>query len=236
MVSDIPAGRRARLRAQMTEDILTSARAHLAADGPQGLSLRAIARDVDMGVSSLYRYFPSRDDLLTELLVEAFHDQADAVEAAAARFGDPVEALRAGVHAYRDWALQHPPEFALAYGTPVPGFQAPAERTVAAGVRVGGILIDLVSRAWHQDRIDGLRVAEREAALSASEREGLDALLIRRGYAIPVGLMSLIVDLFVRIHGFVVMEAFGQLRPMAADPTATFDRTIDDACASIGLR
>jgi AcrR family transcriptional regulator len=220
----------------VTDDILMSAREHLAAEGPEGLSLRAIARDLDMGVSSLYRYFPSRDDLLTELLVEAFDDQADAVEAAAARFADPVEALRAGVHAYRDWSLRHPPEFALAYGTPVPGFQAPAERTVQAGVRVGGILIDLLYRAWAQDRIDALPASEREAALSVSEREGLDALLVRRGYSIPVGLMSLIVDLFVRIHGFVVMEAFGQLRPMAADPVATFERTFDDACAAVGLR
>jgi AcrR family transcriptional regulator len=236
MVSEAPVGRRARLRAQVTTDILESAREHLAAEGPSGLSLRAIARDLDMGVSSLYRYFPSRDELLTELLVEAFNDQADAVAAAAAGFGDPVEGLKAGLHAYRDWSLQHPPEFALAYGSPVPGFQAPAERTVLDGVRVGGILIDLLSRAWTLDRIDALRVSEREAALSVGEREGLDALVSRRGYSIPAGLMSLTVDLFVRIHGFVVMEAFGQLRPMVADPTATFERTIDDACAATGLR
>lgn len=236
MVTEAPRGRRARQRAQVTTDILDAARAHLAAEGPEGLSLRAIARDLNMGVSSLYRYFPSRDDLLTQLLVEAFNDQADAVESAAAGFDDPVEALRAGVRAYRDWSLQHPPEFALAYGTPIPGFQAPAERTVQAGVRVGGIVIDLLSRAWAQDRIDAVRVAEREAALSVGERAGLDALIDRRDYSIPAGLMSLAVDLFIRIHGFVVMEAFGQLRPMAADPSATFARTVDDACAAAGLR
>jgi AcrR family transcriptional regulator len=235
MVNDAPGGRRARLRAQVTTDILESARRHLATEGPDGLSLRAIARDLDMGVSSLYRYFPSRDDLLTELLVDAFNDQADAVDAAAAGFDDPVEGLRAGVSAYRDWSLGHPPEFALAYGTPVPGFQAPAERTVQAGVRVGGILIDLLSRAWSLDLIDRDRVTAREWSLSPGERAGLEALVARRGYVIPAGLMSLTVDLFIRVHGFVVMEAFGQLRPMVADPAATFERTIDECLDAVGL-
>ncbi|MEI6363951.1 MAG: TetR/AcrR family transcriptional regulator [Actinomycetes bacterium] len=235
MPSEASTGRRARLRAQVTSDILDSARAHLAAEGPEGLSLRAIARDLNMGVSSLYRYFPSRDELLTELLVEAFDAQADAVAEASAGCDDPVDGLRAGMRAYRDWSLQHPPEFALAYGTPIPGFQAPAERTVLAGVRVGGILIDLLSRAWSQGRIEPLRVAERESALSVKEREGLDTLIARRGYSIPAGLMSLTVDLFIRVHGFVVMEAFGQLRPMAADPTVTFERTIVECCIAAGL-
>lgn len=236
MVSDAPPSRRTRLRAQVAADILDSARVQLTAHGPEGLSLRAIARDLDMGVSSLYRYFPSRDDLLTELLVEAFDSQADAVAEASVCVDDPVEALRAGMLAYRDWSLAHPAEFALAYGTPVPGFQAPADRTVRAGVRVGGIVIDLLTQAWRQDRLDPMRVAEREAALTLAEREGLNALISRRGYAIPAGVMSLAIDMLVRIHGFVVMEAFGQLRPLAADPRATFERTIDEAAADSGLR
>ena len=235
MVDQPPAGRRARLRAEVTTQILAAARGHLATEGPDGLSLRAIARDLDMGVSSLYRYFPSRDDLLTELLIDAFNDQANDVAAAVDGVDDPAQALRDGVRAYRAWSLSHPPEFALAYGTPVPGFQAPAERTVQAGVRVGGILIDLISGAWDRDLIDRSRVATRDANLTADERAGLDALASRRGYAIPAGLMSLTVDLFVRVHGFVVMESFGQLRPMVADPTATFERTIDECLDELGL-
>jgi hypothetical protein len=68
-----------------------------------------------------------------------------------------------------------------------------------------------------------------------AERGGIEALLDRRGYHIPVGLTSLAIDLLVRIHGYVVMEAFGQLRPMTADPAATFGRTVDEALSGVGL-
>ncbi|MDQ1249807.1 MAG: hypothetical protein QG597_4183 [Actinomycetota bacterium] len=223
------------MRAQTTAEILGVARAHLAAEGAGSLSLRAIARDLDMGVASLYRYFPSRDDLLTALLVEVFSAQADAVARAVDEVADPAEALRAGLAEYRRWALAHPPEFALAYGTPVPGYVAPSERTTAVAVRVGDILLAQVARAWGQGRIDAGRVARRTDALTPAERAGIEALLTRRGYQVPLGVMSLMVDLFVRIHGYVVMEVFGQLRPLTADPDATFERTVTDALDVLGL-
>ena len=235
MSIDAPSGRRARLRAETTSDILDAARRHLAAEGASALSLRAIARELDMGVSSIYRYFPSRDDLLTELLVEAFDAQADVVAAAAAAHAEPSAALRAALQAYRDWSLAHPPEFALAYGSPVPGYQAPAERTIRAGVRAGGTLVDLLERAWREGRVDAAVVNERDARLTAAERSDIDALIARRDYSLPAGLMSLCVDMLVRIHGFVVMEAFGQLRPLASDPAATFGRTIDECLSAVGL-
>jgi AcrR family transcriptional regulator len=232
---DTPVRRRDRLRAQTTAEILDVARRHLAEHGAQDLSLRAVARDLDMGVSSLYRYFPSRDDLLTALLIEAFDAQADAVAAAASHESGPAAALRAACRAYRAWSLAHPPEFALAYGTPVPGYAAPAERTIAAGTRVGGILIDQLQAAWDAGLLSSVTVERRAGLLTVEERHGLEALLARRGYRLPAGAMSLAVDLFVRVHGFVVMEAFGQLRPLLADPAVTFARAVDDALAAAGL-
>ena len=228
-------GRRNRLRAQTTAEILATATRRLAADGAGALSLRAVARDLDMGVSSIYRYFPSRDDLLTALLVAAFTAQADDVETAAREQTDPVTAIRAALHAYRDWALAHPAEFALAYGTPVPGYAAPPERTIPAAVRVGDLLVNCLAQAWHADRIDHTQVDSRAASLSASERSGLEALMTRRGYHLPIGLLSLTTDLFISIHGFVVMEVFGQLRPLTTDALTAYGRTIDDALAHVGL-
>jgi AcrR family transcriptional regulator len=223
------------LRAQTTGEILEAARRRLAADGSDGLSLRAIARDLDTSVSALYRYFPSRDDLLTELLVEAFDAQADAVESAARAHDEPGAAIRAALRAYRRWSLDHLPEFALAYGAPVAGYVAPAERTIRAGVRVGGILIDLVTRAWATGGIDAALVADRQSQLSPEEADGLAALIDRRQYTLPTGLMSLTVDMLIRLHGFVVMEAFGQIRPLTADPESTYERTIDDALVACGF-
>lgn len=235
MSDDAPVGRRARLRAQTTADILRTAGEHVAAEGAGALSLRAVARDLGMGVSSLYRYFASRDDLLTALLVDAFTDQADAVAAAAARHRDPADALRAVCRAYRNWAQEHPSEFALAYGTPVPGYIAPADRTIPPAVRVGGIIVDLLQQARAAGRIAPEHAEQRDAALTQREREGLQELIDRRGYDLPPGLMSLTVDLFVRVHGYVAMEAFGQLRPLTADPATTFDRAVDEALAATGL-
>lgn len=235
MSVDAPASRRARLRAQTTADILRVSRRQLAREGAGGLSLRAIARELGMGVSSLYRYFPSRDELLTTLLVEAFTAQADAVEQAMAGLDDPTDALRAASEAYRAWALAHPPEFALAYGTPVPGYAAPPERTIPVAVRVGDMYVDQLAKAWRSGRVDESVVARRAEALTPVERQGIEALQARRSYDVPIGLMSLTVDLFIRIHGYVVMEAFGQLRPMVADPDATFGRTVQEALDGLGL-
>ena len=235
MASPAPPGRRARLRAQTTAEILAAARQRLGHDGAAGLSLRAIARDLGMGVASLYRYFPSRDDLLTALLVEAFDAQADAVQAAARTEPEPVAAIRAGLTAYRRWSLDHPEAFALAYGTPVPGYQAPPDRTIPAGARSGGILVDLLATAHAAGLIDDQVVARREGDLADPERRDLQAVIDRRSYAISPALMSLAADLFVHVHGFVVMEVLGQLRPLYADPSHAFRRTVTHALSSVGM-
>lgn len=236
MPTATPSGRRARLRNQTTAQILTTAREHLAAHGAAGLSLRAIARDLDMGVSSLYRYYPCRDELLTILLVEAFTAQAEAVEAATASApSGPRERLSAGLHAYRTWSLTHPTEFALAYGAPVPGYQAPGEKTIAAGARVGDLLVAQLTSAWAQGEVDRGVLDRRDATLSEQERLDLGVMIRRRDYDIPTNLMSLAIDMFTRVHGFVVMEVFGQLRPMLSAPEAAFHRLVVQLLREIGL-
>src|SRR5688500_11648060 len=121
---------RARVRAQMTDEIKAIARQHLASDGAN-LSLRAVARDLGVVSSAIYRYFASRDDLLTALILDADNSLGAAVEAAdvaarADRDGDDLTGRWLAVcHAVRDWALAAPHEYALVYGSPVPGYRAP---------------------------------------------------------------------------------------------------------------
>jgi AcrR family transcriptional regulator len=227
--------RRDRQRTETRERILDTARHHLAQDGAAGLSLRAIARDLDVGVSSLYRYMTSRDELITELLVESFDAQADAVDAAVARHRDPVVAIRAALDAYRAWSREHPTEFALAYGTPVPGYAAPGDRTIAAAVRVGSTMIGLLAAARDAGRLDPAPTLARDGVLSVRERDGMTSLVRRRDYDVDPALMSLCADLLVAIHGFVVMEVFGQLRPVAPTPDRAFRRTVDEALRRTGL-
>jgi AcrR family transcriptional regulator len=138
---------RARVRAEMIDEIKSAARRRLATDGGD-LSLRAVARDMGMVSSALYRYFPSRDDLLTALIIDGYDAMGEAAERADAAVtdrGDVAGRWLAVAHALRDWALSRPYEYALLYGTPVPGYAAPAD-TVGPAARptlvLGRILAD----------------------------------------------------------------------------------------------
>src|SRR5258705_8620656 len=120
---------RSRVRAEMTEEIKQTARRQLAAAGASNLSLRAVARDMGLVSSGIYRYFGSRDELLTALILDAYNALGAAVEAAQAQVDrtELVGRYNAACHAVRDWALAHPHEYALTYGSPVPGYVAPSE-------------------------------------------------------------------------------------------------------------
>src|SRR3712207_6501458 len=142
----VPSTVRERVRAELTAEITAAARRQLAEVGAAALSLRAVARELGMASSALYRYFPSRDDLLTRLIVDGY----DALGAAAEDADDPEESARdrwtAVCRAVRTWARAHPHEYALLYGSPVPGYRAPRD-TVPAASRVGVVLGRIVGDA-----------------------------------------------------------------------------------------
>ena len=121
-------GVRERAREELTREIKQEARRQLAVEGAQRLSLRAVARELGMASSALYRYFPSRDDLLTALITDAYNALGEQVEQAAAAVV-PATDTRARWYALcatlRAWAKANPHEYALLYGTPVPGYSAP---------------------------------------------------------------------------------------------------------------
>lgn len=146
-MSNLAVGKRQESREQIEAKIVELGRRHLVEHGAAGLSLRAIARDLGMVSSAVYRYVSSRDELLTLLLVDAYSDLADSVELArentvADGWSDDVLAI---AHAARAWAVEHPAGWALLYGSPVPGYHAPAVRTVHAGTRVVGALFDAIA-------------------------------------------------------------------------------------------
>jgi AcrR family transcriptional regulator len=142
-------GIRARNRAAIEAEILDLGRQHLARQGAAALSLRAIARDLGMVSSALYRYVASRDDLLTLLIVAAFTSLGDAVEQAHGEVpeADLTARWQAIGRALRSWGLDHPHEYALVYGSPVPDYQAPSEQTTGPGTRVLALLTSLLADA-----------------------------------------------------------------------------------------
>src|SRR5271170_7497326 len=118
-----PRTARERARAELTREIKEGARRQLAATGADGISLRAVAREVGMVSSAVYRYFPSRDDLLTALIVDAYDAVGDAAEQALSsrKRSGVVSRWLSVSKAIRTWALANPHEYALIYGSPVPG-------------------------------------------------------------------------------------------------------------------
>src|SRR4029077_16744838 len=81
-----------------------------------------------MASSALYRYFKSRDELLTRLIIDAYDALGAAAEVAEATVdrNDLAGRFAATCTAVRAWSLAHPNEYALIYGSPVPGYPAPA--------------------------------------------------------------------------------------------------------------
>lgn len=127
---------RERVRAELTREITDIARRQLATEGAVGLSLRAVAREMGMASSAIYRYFPSKDDLLTALIIDGYNAVGEAVEKAdqACAPDDHGGRWLAVCRAVRDWAVANPHEYSLLYGSPVPGYQAPQD-TVQAALR-----------------------------------------------------------------------------------------------------
>jgi AcrR family transcriptional regulator len=209
-------------------EVRAAAHRQLETVGPAGLSLREVAREVGMAVSALYRYYANRDALLTDLLVRAFDSHADAVEVATAEVpDDPMGAVRAAFLAYRAWGMQHPADFGLAYGTPVPGYTAPAEQTVRAGTRIPDHLIGLATAAWERGQLDRAAVRERGDRLSPGTAAQLAALCAARDYTLPVAAYALAHDCYAAVHGLVAMEVFGQLRPVLPDAEHYLQEVLD---------
>src|SRR5258708_26376000 len=156
MTASLPASpaaptRRVRQRAATISEIKALARRQLAEQGPGGLSLRAIARQMGTAPSALYRYFPSQSDLVTVLCVEAYESLAEGLAAArdAEPPGDHTRRWVAVCHAYRRWSLDHPADFALIFGTPLPGYHAPPAVTAAPAGRPIGVAAHLYAAALH---------------------------------------------------------------------------------------
>lgn len=168
-------------RQENTARILAAARRQIAEEGGGALSMRAVAREIGMVSSAVFRYFPTREALLTAMILESYGHLADALTAADASH-TPAESnppdspdgvrWRTLAEAFRAWALAHPHEFHLIYGTPVPGYAAPPE-TIPAAEAVARPFLAIAARnparAYaHHDLHQALAPAASELGLAPS--------------------------------------------------------------------
>lgn len=123
---------RARYRKHIRDEVQIRAWEQITHSGVSALSLKAIASQMGMTAPALYRYYASRDELLTELILGGYNDLAELVEATAAAATGPAGQLTGIAEAIRGWAIENPQRYLLLYGTPVPGYHAPAAATALA--------------------------------------------------------------------------------------------------------
>ncbi len=183
------------------------ARKQIAEHGAASLSLRAIARELSITAPAIYNYFPSRDDLVTALIVDAYHSFAAALaKARDANHDDHAANILASANAYRNWALAHPEQYGLIFGTPIPGYHAPMEITGPAAAKSMLVLVQLLD-AVYQDGV--LSLAELPPALLTLLQPWADQL----DYGGPPGVIHLALASWAQIHGLVSLELFGHLAP-----------------------
>ncbi|PBC77232.1 TetR family transcriptional regulator [Streptomyces sp. TLI_235] len=217
---------RERAREELTREIKQEARRQFASEGAQKLSLRAVARELGMASSAIYRYFPSRDELLTALIVDAYTDLADAADAALAGApAAPRARWRALCTAVRAWALAHPHEYALVYGTPVPGYRAPQE-TVEPAARLPLALIGVAAEGAPAAAppVPGGPLGEQLTRLRTELAPGLpEAVLARTAIA------------WTQLFGMIGFELFGHLVGSFDPADAFFAHAVEEMADLVGL-
>ena len=227
--------RRERIRDLTRAEIKAAARDLMAEKGTAGLSMRAIGRRMDMTAAALYHYYGGLSELITALILDAFVQMADYLEAAAATPESEGAAaqLRAVANAQRSWALAHPIDFQLIYGNPIPDYEQPVEMTYPPARR--SFLV--TARIFARGLADGALVLPAGYQTFSPElTRSLEALTAVEGHDLPLPALYLTASAWSRIHGLIMLELFNLIQPVVNDTDAFFKHEIDQFLEQIGFR
>lgn len=221
-MSAVKPGIRERNRARVQAELLTAARSELARAGAASLSVRAVARQMGMAPSALFRYITGRDELLTLLIVDAYNSLADEVEPKEQAISRELlrERWRALAHGMRSWALRNPHEWALLYGSPVPEYSAPAEMTNEPGMRLTNVLLQIgfdLARTGKGPKPlgEGADAEAKRAVKHIAVETDMQAVLTTHG-----------ILAWVTILGAISAEVFEQLGTNLGEADALFDYAV----------
>lgn len=229
--------RRDRLRAQTMTEITAAARQRLVADGPGGIQLRAVARDVGLTAPALYRYYPSLEDLVAALTVDLYDELIEAM--VRARDVDPDADAFARMlgtsRAFRRWAVTHPHEFGLLFANPAAAFaHAPDSPCQEASSRFGNVFAELFLEIWAGYPFD----VEEPETLPAGMVEGLTPywswLTSEVAPTIPMGAVVVFLECWVRMYGTVAMEVSGHLSWAMPDGAPMFEQSLRSMARAVG--
>lgn len=231
-------GRRDRVRAATTGEIKQTARRILVAEGPDAVSLRAIAREMGMTAPALYRYFSSHEDLIRNVVADIFTEIAADIHAAIhqageASGGDMTTKLVAACREFRRWSLAHREEFGMLFGTPVPGLASMHQQDVLdhCAAQFSGTFFALFLELWRKHPFPVPADDQIDPGLRGQLARYRDAL----GADIPLGAGLVFLRCWVRLYGMVSLEVFGHLGFALDDASAMFELTLSELGELVGL-
>lgn len=206
--------RKQRLHEATREEIKQVAWQQIARDGAAALSLRAIARQLDLTSPALYHYYPNRDALVNDLVEDAFHMLANSLEQVLNSLPQEKHAKRflAIGAAYREWALNYPQRYVLIFGAPIPNYQPSINSIQIAANRSLGILVNVIGNAWQAGKI---RLPPYYQTLTPLLRTQLGDWKQKAALDYPVQVFYLALIAWCRIHGIVSLELRQQFPPIA---------------------
>ena len=229
-----PKTARIRAREDITSEILTIARDCLGTKGAASISLRSIARDMGMVSSGIYRYVPNRDALLTLLITDAYNGLGAAAEKSERTVprNQLMDRFLTIAHAVRTWALAYPHEYALIFGTPIPGYKAPAD-TSAPASRVP-LLLTKILEDWLE-----LHPRARFPKMNQTVLASIAPIAKSMGTNLPPDLMLRGLNAWNAMFGLISFELFGHLQEVIASDAkkrkAYFDHQIRTIATKLDL-
>ncbi len=236
--------RRDRVRAATTREIKQVARRILVEQGPDSVSLRAIAREMGMTAPALYRYFGSHEELLRNVIGDIYLEITSDIQAAIdAAADDGIGAkLMAAAREFRTWSLGHKREFGLLFGAPLPGLDLNhTDIADECGQKFSGTFLALYIELWNNRSFPVLAPEEIDPGLRSQleryrESAGANGLFLQAAAAaLPVGAVLSFVYCWVRLYGMVSLEVFGHLGWVLDDSGPMFEMMLTELLPVLGL-
>jgi hypothetical protein len=141
--------------------------------------------------------------------------------------------MTAACREFRRWALNHPGEFGLIFGAPLPAIhQSKTDIAHECALRFAGTFFALFLEMWNDLRFPVPSPDEIDAGLRdqlTRYREGL-------GVDLPLGAMETFLRCWVLLYGAVAMEVFGHLSFALEDAAPMFEITLREMSVLVGMR
>ncbi len=228
--------RRDRMRAATVREISETARRILVEEGPDAVTLRAIAREMGMTAPALYRYFGSHGELLRHLVGDLFMELTGELHAAVKDVpaGDMSGKFMTVARQFRLWALGHPREYSLLFGTPVRGaaHQEEVDFAEECARRFGWTFLSLFLELWRKSPFRVPADDEIDPGLLVQLRRYRDEVL---GVELPLGVIQQFLKCWTRLQGGVSLEVFGHLEFALSDAAPMFELMLREVAGELGL-